>query len=152
MYHMTVCSILLSVCFFFSSRRRHTRCALVTGVQTCALPIYSVKRRLEKIGEVRGVAVYDDFAHHPTAIATTIDALRRAGPGRILAVLEPRSNPMRLGTHARELAGSLSDADRRFVHARPDPKWDSACAQAGVEIGKASGLERGGKSGLRLGA
>src|SRR3546814_7003449 len=132
MYHMTVCSILLSVCFFFSSRRRHTRCALVTGVQTCALPIYSVKRRLEKIGEVRGVAVYDDFAHHPTAIATTIDALRRAGPGRILAVLEPRSNTMRLGTHARTLAGSLSDADRCFVFARPVLKWDSASVLAGV--------------------
>ncbi|HEY9545864.1 MAG TPA: UDP-N-acetylmuramate:L-alanyl-gamma-D-glutamyl-meso-diaminopimelate ligase [Solimonas sp.] len=93
---------------------------------------HSVKRRLEKIGEVRGVAVYDDFAHHPTAIATTIDALRRAGPGRILAVLEPRSNTMRLGTHARELAGSLSDADRCFVYARPDLKWDAASALAGV--------------------
>src|SRR3546814_8948034 len=68
----------------------------------------------------------------PTAIATTIDALRRAGPGRILAVLEPRSNTMRLGTHARELAGSLSDADRCFVYARPDLKWDAASALAGV--------------------
>src|SRR3546814_20565015 len=94
---------------------------------------HSVKRRLEKIGEVRGVAVYDDFAHHPTAIATTIDALRRAGPGRILAVLEPRSNTMRLGTHARELAGSLSDADRCFVYARPDLKWDRS---EGRRVGK----------------
>src|SRR3546814_18696326 len=74
---------------------------------------HSVKRRLEKIGEVRGVAVYDDFAHHPTAIATTIDPLRRAGPGRILAVLEPRSNTMRPGTPARELAGRPGTAKRK---------------------------------------
>src|SRR3546814_13843406 len=71
---------------------------------------HSVKRRLEKIGEVRGVAVYDDFAHHPTAIATTIDALRRAGPGRILAVLEPHSNTMRPGPPARDLADRRSAA------------------------------------------
>jgi UDP-N-acetylmuramate: L-alanyl-gamma-D-glutamyl-meso-diaminopimelate ligase len=92
----------------------------------------SVKRRLEKVGEARGVTVYDDFAHHPTAIATTIDALRRAGPGRILAVLEPRSNTMRLGTHADELAASLRDADVCFVYARPDLKWDAQAALAGV--------------------
>jgi len=92
----------------------------------------SVKRRLEKVGEARGVTVYDDFAHHPTAIATTIDALRRAGPGRILAVLEPRSNTMRLGTHADELAASLRDADLCFVYARPDLKWDAQAALAGV--------------------
>ncbi|NGY05832.1 UDP-N-acetylmuramate:L-alanyl-gamma-D-glutamyl-meso-diaminopimelate ligase [Solimonas terrae] len=92
----------------------------------------SVKRRLERIGEARGVTVYDDFAHHPTAIATTVDALRRAGPGRILAVLEPRSNTMRLGTHADELADSLRDADLCFVYARPDLKWNASAALAGV--------------------
>ncbi len=91
-----------------------------------------VKRRLEKRGEVRGIIVYDDFAHHPTAIAVTIDALRRQGPGRILAVLEPRSNTMRLGTHADELAHSLHDADRCFVFARPDLKWDAEAALGGV--------------------
>src|SRR3546814_20736969 len=67
---------------------------------------HSVKRRLEKIGAVRGVAVYAAFAHHPTALATTIAALRRPGPGRILALLEHRSTPKRLRKHAPELAGS----------------------------------------------
>ncbi|NKF22893.1 UDP-N-acetylmuramate:L-alanyl-gamma-D-glutamyl-meso-diaminopimelate ligase [Solimonas marina] len=92
----------------------------------------SVKRRLEKIGEAGGISVYDDFAHHPTAIATTVDALRRAGQGRVLAVLEPRSNTMRLGAHAHELANSLKDADLCFVYARPDLKWDAGKALAAV--------------------
>ncbi|SEP90846.1 UDP-N-acetylmuramate: L-alanyl-gamma-D-glutamyl-meso-diaminopimelate ligase [Solimonas aquatica] len=92
----------------------------------------SVKRRLEKIGEVRGVTVYDDFAHHPTAIAVTVDALKRQGAGRILAVLEPRSNTMRLGTHAQELADSLRQADLCFVYARPDLKWDAGAALGAV--------------------
>ncbi len=87
-----------------------------------------VKRRLELRGEVRGVQVYDDFAHHPTAIAVTIAALREQlgdSQGRILAVLEPRSNTMRLGGHAETLAGSLGDAALSFVYARPDLKWDA---------------------------
>ncbi|SFF65544.1 UDP-N-acetylmuramate: L-alanyl-gamma-D-glutamyl-meso-diaminopimelate ligase [Fontimonas thermophila] len=84
-----------------------------------------VRRRLEVVGSARGVTVYDDFAHHPTAIAVTIDALRTQGPGRILAVLEPRSNTMRLGAHAGELAHSLRDAELCFVYARPDLHWDA---------------------------
>ena len=88
----------------------------------------SVKRRLELIGEARGVQVYDDFAHHPTAIEVTVDALKRQSGGRVLAVLEPRSNTMRLGTHADELADSLHAADLAFVYARPDLKWDAAAA------------------------
>ncbi len=85
-----------------------------------------VKRRLELFGEAHGVQVYDDFAHHPTAIAVTIAALReREGQGRILAVLEPRSNTMRLGGHAQTLAKSLAAADLVFVYARPDLKWDA---------------------------
>jgi UDP-N-acetylmuramate: L-alanyl-gamma-D-glutamyl-meso-diaminopimelate ligase len=92
----------------------------------------SVKRRLEKRGEQSGVTVFDDFAHHPTAIEVTVDALRRQGPGRILAVLEPRSNTMRLGTHAQELADSLQAADLCFVYARPDLKWDAQAALSGV--------------------
>ena len=85
----------------------------------------NVKRRLELIGEARGVKIYDDFAHHPTAIEVTIAALRSQGPGRILAVLEPRSNTMRLGVHAQALVHSLQHADRVFVYARPDLKWDA---------------------------
>ncbi|MGB0220537.1 MAG: UDP-N-acetylmuramate:L-alanyl-gamma-D-glutamyl-meso-diaminopimelate ligase [Sinimarinibacterium flocculans] len=94
----------------------------------------NVRRRLEVVGSARGVTVYDDFAHHPTAIAVTVDALRTQRQGRILAVLEPRSNTMRLGTHASELAASLRDADLCFVYARPDLKWDAA--QALAELGE----------------
>ena len=64
-----------------------------------------MKRRLEVRGVVRDIVVYDDFAHHPTAIATTLDGVRRrAGQGRVIAVLEPRSNTMKLGTHKAALA------------------------------------------------
>jgi len=78
----------------------------------------NVKRRLELRGEVKGVAVYDDFAHHPTAIRTTVDGLRRkVGPAsRILAVFEPRSNTMKLGTMKALLPWSLEEADLAFCH------------------------------------
>ncbi|MDE2150054.1 MAG: UDP-N-acetylmuramate:L-alanyl-gamma-D-glutamyl-meso-diaminopimelate ligase [Gammaproteobacteria bacterium] len=84
-----------------------------------------VKRRLECLGTVHEVSVYDDFAHHPTAIRATLDALRGQVDGRLLAVLEPRSNTMRLGAHAQELARSLRRADLAFVYARPDLRWDA---------------------------
>jgi UDP-N-acetylmuramate: L-alanyl-gamma-D-glutamyl-meso-diaminopimelate ligase len=72
----------------------------------------SVKRRMEVRGVVGGVTVYDDFAHHPTAIATTVAGLRKqAGDARILAVLEPRSNTMKLGAMKEALPASLADAD-----------------------------------------
>lgn len=74
-----------------------------------------VKRRMELRGTVNGVKVYYDFAHHPTAIATTLEGLRRqVGPARILAVLEPRSNTMKLGAMAARLPDSLRDADLVF--------------------------------------
>ena len=92
-----------------------------------------VKRRMELRGEVAGVRVYDDFAHHPTAIETTLQGLRRrVGEQRILAVLEPRSNTMRLGVHNRELAASLDAADRVFVFAPADLGWDAAAVFAGL--------------------
>ena len=85
-----------------------------------------VKRRMELRGEVRGVAVYDDFAHHPTAIASTIDGLRRkVGDKRIIAVLEPRSATMRMGVHRETLAPSLSGADVVWMFAPPDLGWDA---------------------------
>ncbi|MEO2215786.1 UDP-N-acetylmuramate:L-alanyl-gamma-D-glutamyl-meso-diaminopimelate ligase [Chromobacterium vaccinii] len=78
----------------------------------------NVKRRMEVKGTVNGVTVYDDFAHHPTAIATTLEGLRRkVGTARILAVLEPRSNTMKLGTMKDALPGSLELADRVFCSA-----------------------------------
>jgi UDP-N-acetylmuramate: L-alanyl-gamma-D-glutamyl-meso-diaminopimelate ligase len=85
-----------------------------------------VRRRMELSGEAAGVRVYDDFAHHPTAIATTIDGLRRRiGPARLIAVLEPRSNTMKLGVHRDTLAPSLAGADLVFVYAPPDLGWDA---------------------------
>ncbi|WP_334188025.1 UDP-N-acetylmuramate:L-alanyl-gamma-D-glutamyl-meso-diaminopimelate ligase [Noviherbaspirillum sp.] len=75
----------------------------------------SVKRRMEVRGVAGGITVYDDFAHHPTAIATTVDGLRKKiGAARILAVLEPRSNTMKLGTMKDALPGSLANADLVF--------------------------------------
>jgi len=85
-----------------------------------------VKRRMELRGEVQGVAVYDDFAHHPTAIAYTIDGLRRkVGNRRIVAVLEPRSATMRMGVHRDTLAPSLAGADTVWMYAPPDLGWDA---------------------------
>lgn len=75
----------------------------------------SVKRRMELVGEAHGIKIYDDFAHHPTAIATTLEGLRAKHPRqRILAVLEPRSNTMRLGVHKEQLAQSVVAADKSF--------------------------------------
>ncbi len=87
----------------------------------------SVKRRMERLGVHDGITVYDDFAHHPTAIATTLDGLRaRVGDARIVVALEPRSNSMRLGAHAAELAPSLTVADRVLFLQRPELPWDAA--------------------------
>ena len=87
-----------------------------------------IKRRLELLGTVNGVTVYDDFAHHPTAIATTLDGLRRVvGAARIFAVLEPRSNTMKLGTMKAQLPASLASADRVFCYAG-NLGWDVAAA------------------------
>ncbi len=77
----------------------------------------NVKRRMEKRGVANGVTVYDDFAHHPTAIATTIEGLRAAvGKARIIAVIEPRSNTMKLGVMKQALPGSLQAADRVYCY------------------------------------
>jgi UDP-N-acetylmuramate: L-alanyl-gamma-D-glutamyl-meso-diaminopimelate ligase len=85
-----------------------------------------IARRMQLRGEVNGVRVYDDFAHHPTAIATTIDGLRRrVGKGRIVAVLEPRSNTMKMGVHRDTLAPSLSGADEVWLFTPQDLGWDA---------------------------
>jgi UDP-N-acetylmuramate: L-alanyl-gamma-D-glutamyl-meso-diaminopimelate ligase len=95
----------------------------------------NVKRRMECRGIVRGIHVYDDFAHHPTAIETTIAGLRRKiqqGGGRILAVLEPRSNTMKLGVMKQALPESLSGADLVFGYGEKSGKnalgWDLSLA------------------------
>jgi len=90
----------------------------------------NVKRRMEIRGTARGVTVYDDFAHHPTAIATTLAGLRRkAGKARILAVIEPRSNTMKLGVMKQALPGSLQDADHVYCYSG-GLNWDAAAALA----------------------
>ena len=90
-----------------------------------------VKRRLELRGTFGGVTLYEDFAHHPTAIATTLAGLRKGSPGqRIVAVMEPRSNTMRMGVHRDALHGSFALADRVFVLAPADLGWDPAEALA----------------------
>ena len=90
-----------------------------------------VKRRLEKRGEFAGIALYEDFAHHPTAIATTLAGLKSRGTAkRIVAVMEPRSNTMRMGVHRDTLAQAFGDADRLFVLGADDLEWDLAAALA----------------------
>ena len=96
----------------------------------------NVKRRMELRGTVRDMAVYDDFAHHPTAIRTTLDGLRRKlGPeARILAVFEPRSNTMKLGAMKSQLPWSLEPADLAFCHTA-GLDWDAAQALAPMGVG-----------------
>jgi UDP-N-acetylmuramate: L-alanyl-gamma-D-glutamyl-meso-diaminopimelate ligase len=95
-----------------------------------------VRRRMELRGVAGGVAVYDDFAHHPTAIATTLAGLRgRVGDARIVAVLEPRSNTMRLGVHRGELAGALAGADRVWLFRPRDLGWDLGEVAAAIGAG-----------------
>ncbi len=90
----------------------------------------NVKRRMELRGEIKGISVFDDFAHHPTAIATTLAGLRASvGGARILAVLEPRSNTMKLGVMKAALADSLREADHVFCYSG-GIDWDAAGALA----------------------
>ena len=97
------------------------------GAAIEALSTFSgVRRRMQVRGEARGITLYDDFAHHPTAIRTTVDGLRkRIGRSRILAVLEPRSNTMKRGVMKNELPSSLREADRIYVYSA-GLGWDAA--------------------------
>lgn len=93
-------------------------CATLTNYQ-------SVKRRLEHLGTVGGIHVYDDFAHHPTAVSETLSALREAEPGsHIVAVFEPRSNTMRMGCHSAQLGHALAAADQAIVYNPSHLAWD----------------------------
>ena len=103
----------------------------------------NVKRRMEVRGTVKGITVYDDFAHHPTAIGTTLDGLRhKVGKARIIVVLEPRSNTMKLGVMKDALSGSLNKADLIFCYAG-NLGWDasSALAPLGVKAAVLDDLE-----------
>jgi UDP-N-acetylmuramate: L-alanyl-gamma-D-glutamyl-meso-diaminopimelate ligase len=108
---------------------RHVGVPLAQGLDALSRFV-NVKRRMEVRGEVGGITVYDDFAHHPTAIATTVAGLRRkVGTARILAVLEPRSNTMKLGTMKSQLPDSLREVDAAFCYAA-NLGWDAREALA----------------------
>ncbi len=95
----------------------------------------NVKRRMQKLACVHGVTVYDDFAHHPTAIASTLDGLRKqVGKQQIIAVIEPRSNSMKLGAHRQGLAPSTVDADHVFWYAPDNLGWDLAGTVADAPV------------------
>ncbi len=103
---------------------QHAGAAPAQGIAALAA-FHNVKRRMEVRGTVGDVTVYDDFAHHPTAIATTLDGLRRrVGKARIIAVLEPRSNTMKLGVMKDQLASSLAGADLTFCYTA-NLGWDA---------------------------
>ncbi|WP_428353054.1 UDP-N-acetylmuramate:L-alanyl-gamma-D-glutamyl-meso-diaminopimelate ligase [Methyloprofundus sp.] len=85
----------------------------------------NVKRRMEVIAQIKGVTLYDDFAHHPTAIQMTLEGLRKhVGTEKIIAVVEPRSNTMRMGVHREVLADSLILADRVLIYQPEELGWD----------------------------
>ena len=113
---------------------RHAGVPVAQAIE--ALAAFSgIKRRLEVRGEVNGVTVYDDFAHHPTAIATTLQGLRRrVRDARILLVLEPRSNTMRMGVHRDTLAASLQGADQVWLHEPADLAWSLAETAQAVQV------------------
>ena len=96
-----------------------------TSVAIEALATFvNTKRRLELKGEVNQVRVFDDFAHHPTAIAKTLAGVRaNVGNKRVIAILEPRSNTMKSGVHKDTLAKSLAAADMVFVYQGEQVKW-----------------------------
>lgn len=85
----------------------------------------NVKRRMEVLAKIDGVTLYDDFAHHPTAIKTTLEGLRKqVGSERIIAIVEPRSNTMRMGIHTESLAKSLVEADQAILFQPENLGWD----------------------------
>lgn len=108
---------------------RHAGVSVNIGLEALA-QFRNVKRRMEVRGTVNGITVYDDFAHHPTAIQTTLDGLRtHVNQERIIAVLEPRSNTMKMGVWKDQLATSLQTADHVFCFTR-DSQWAIAAMTA----------------------
>jgi UDP-N-acetylmuramate: L-alanyl-gamma-D-glutamyl-meso-diaminopimelate ligase len=122
---------------------RHAGVPTKTGIAALA-QFKNVKRRMEVRGVVNGITVYDDFAHHPTAIYTTLQGLRdRVDGARIIAVLEPRSNTMKMGTWKDSLAGSLAAADQVFCYTA-NLGWDAgeALQSLGAKTASHDDLER----------
>lgn len=113
---------------------RHVGVVPQQGVEALSA-FKSVKRRMEKVADVRGITIYDDFAHHPTAIATTLDGLRKkVGDAPIIAIVEPRSNSMKLGAHRDGLPESVVQADQVVWYAPANLGWDLAGTAAQCTI------------------
>jgi UDP-N-acetylmuramate: L-alanyl-gamma-D-glutamyl-meso-diaminopimelate ligase len=111
---------------------RHAGVPVPAAIEALA-EFKGVRRRMELTGEAAGIRIYDDFAHHPTAIATTIEGLRRnIGKARLVAVLEARSNTMRMGVHKETLAPSLAGADAVYLFAPPDLGWDAGAVARAI--------------------
>jgi len=111
---------------------RHVGVPIDVGIAALST-FHNVKRRMEVRGVVKGITIYDDFAHHPTAITTTVAGLRaKVGKARILAVLEPRSNTMKLGVMKAALPESLLEADLVFCYGA-NLGWDAAEALQSIK-------------------
>jgi UDP-N-acetylmuramate: L-alanyl-gamma-D-glutamyl-meso-diaminopimelate ligase len=111
---------------------RHAGVPIAQGIAALAA-FKGVRRRMELTGSAHGISIYDDFAHHPTAIATTVEGLRRrVGKARLVAVLEARSNTMRMGVHKDTLAPSLTGADAVYLFAPPDLGWDAGAVARAI--------------------
>ncbi len=102
---------------------RHAGVAIESGIDALSR-FAGVRRRQEVIAEIDGVRIIDDFAHHPTAIALTLETLAAETPGRLLAALDIRSNTMKMGVHAESLGQSLAAADRVWLIDNPNLDWD----------------------------
>lgn len=113
---------------------RHAGVPLTQGLQALA-QFSGVKRRQELLGEINGVRLIDDFAHHPTAIALTLEALKDETPGRLLAVLDPRSNTMKRGDHGLAVMQSLGLADQAYLYDSGQLHWDAqqSATRSGVD-------------------
>jgi UDP-N-acetylmuramate: L-alanyl-gamma-D-glutamyl-meso-diaminopimelate ligase len=119
---------------------RHAGVPVPQGIEALR-SFKGVARRMQVRGEVDGVVIYDDFAHHPTAIQTTLAGLRaRVDGARIIAVLEPRSQTMRMGVHRDALAPAFAAADEVWIYAPPDLGWDVQAVIAA--LGKRGHLRR----------
>jgi len=113
---------------------RHAGVPVSVGIEALS-QFKNVKRRMELLAEINGITVYDDFAHHPTAIETTLEGLRkRVGQSRIIAVLEPRSNTMRMGVHRNQLADSLQQADMCLIYQPDGLNWDLSDVAAAASV------------------
>ena len=106
----------------------------VSGIIPSLANFVSVKRRMEVIGVAGDVTIYDDFAHHPTAIRTTLEGLRaKIGNARIIVAMEPRSNSMRLGAHSQQIAPSLKAADAVVFLHRAELPWDAEAVVSALQ-------------------